>query len=483
MQLPCKKTKIVCTIGPASESPQVLEEMIRNGMNVARLNFAHGDFEGHRKIIANIRSAAERTGERVAIMADLPGPKLRIGKITDEHVEIRRGQSFILQTDEIEGNSDRVSMSFEPLPEVIKPGDMIYLNDGFIQLKVDHVAGREVHTIVEVGGELRSFKGVNIPGVDLGICAFTDLDRQWLAFAKEQGIDTVSQSFVERKEDIFAVRKAAEELGYEPFIIAKIERASAVENLDEILECTDGIMVARGDLGVEIPIEEIAVTQKQIIRKAKVNGRPIITATQMLESMVINRRPTRAEATDVANAILDGTDCLMLSGETAMGRYPAEAVAVMNRIACVTEPYSTVNHTSRFLEEERARNQINTEDLISLSIDLTVETLNPVAVITPTISGATARRLCRFRLPVWIIAVSPSESTCQGLQLSYGVYPVHEQQRPENWAKYACDMLEQFNITGELALLTKGTSSAHKMGTNELEIIDLSDTTARELVW
>ena len=481
--LPEKKTKVVCTIGPASDAQEVLEQMIRNGMNIARLNFAHGDPAGHERIIQNIRAAAARVEEQVTIMGDLPGPKMRIGRLAEEPLELVRGQSFILQTDAIQGDNQRVSISFSSLPDVVIPGDRIYINDGFIQLEVTHIKDQEIHCLVQVGGELRSYKGVNIPGVDLGICAFTDRDREFLEFAKEHGVDAISQSFVQEITDIQAVRDAAAEIGYDPFIIAKIERARAVENLDEILKVTDGIMVARGDLGVEIPIEEIAIVQKQIIRKANIAGKPVITATHMLESMVENSRPTRAEATDVANAILDGTDCAMLSGETALGKFPDEAVDVMTRIACVTEPHSFTRGTAEILEAAKHSGDISTEDLISLSIFLSVEVINPVAVITPTMSGATARRVCRFRLPVWIIAVSPNQSTCKDLGFSYGVYPIFEHQRPESWARYARDVLTKFNITGELALLTKGTSAAQKVGTNEMEIIDLTSPEGREVIW
>jgi pyruvate kinase len=437
--LPKKKTKVVCTIGPASDAQEVLEQMIRNGMNIARLNFAHGDPAGHERIIQNIRAAAARVEEQVTIMGDLPGPKMRIGRLAEEPLELVRGQSFILQTDAIQGDNQRVSISFSSLPDVVNPGDRIYINDGFIQLEVTHIKDQEIHCLVQVGGELRSCNGVNIPGVDLGICAFTDRDREFLEFAKEHGVDAISQSFVQEITDIQAVRDAAAEIGYDPFIIAKIERNIA--------------------------------------------GKPVITATHMLESMVENSRPTRAEATDVANAILDGTDCVMLSGETALGKFPDEAVDVMTRIACVTEPHSFTRGTAEILEAAKHSGDISTEDLISLSIFLSVEVINPVAVITPTMSGATARRVCRFRLPVWIIAVSPNQSTCKDLGFSYGVYPIFEHQRPESWARYARDVLTKFNITGELALLTKGTSAAQKIGTNEMEIIDLTSPEGREVIW
>ncbi|MDQ1300449.1 MAG: pyruvate kinase, partial [Chloroflexota bacterium] len=315
-----KKTKIVATIGPATEAQASLESLIANGMNVARINFSHGDLAGHRRAIANVRAAAAACGQRVAIMGDLPGPKMRIGKLEREPVLLERGQPFIIEVGDFVGDAGRVSLPFAGLPQAVKPGDAIYINDGYIQLEVREVVGRQVRCVALVGGELRSRKGVNFPGIDLGITAFTAQDREFLRFAAEQGLDAVSQSFVQDGADLEAVRGAAAELGYAPFIIAKIERARAVDNLEQILDHADGIMVARGDLGVEIPFERIAVVQKQIIQRASLKSRPVITATHMLESMITNRRPTRAEVTDVANAIIDGTDCVMLSGETSIGQ-------------------------------------------------------------------------------------------------------------------------------------------------------------------
>ena len=473
MTLPSKKTKIVCTIGPASEDGATLKQMLLGGMNVARLNFAHGDFESHTQVIENLRAAADSVGKRVAIMGDLPGPKMRIGKLVEEPLTLEHGQSFVLQTEEIMGDSQRVSCNFKSLPEVVRPGDTIYVNDGFIQLQVKKVDGKVVHTRVLVGGELRSFNGVNFPGIDLGISAFTDRDHDFLKFAAGHGLDAISQSFVQNSEDIKAVRAAAQALNYHPFIVAKIERAKALENLDAILEASDGIMVARGDLGVEIPIEKMAITQKDIIRQSNIFGKPVITATHMLESMCIHPRPTRAEATDVANAILDGTDCVMLSGETAMGGFPVEAVTMMACIARETEPYVSVPDVARLLHEAKNIGEISKPDLISLSIFLTVEAVNTVAVITPTLSGATARRVARFRLPIWIIAVSPNESACQGLQFSYGVHAVYEGERPESWQVYARTWLKEHNFTQGLAILTHGAGTAHGGGTNQIEVIDL----------
>ncbi len=329
MQLPDHKTKIVATIGPASDTLEVLTQLIEAGMNVARLNFSHGDPDYHGAVIARIREAAKVANRRVAIMGDLPGPKMRIGDLAEEPIDLQRDDSLILTTDDILGDKNRISISFPDLLDAVQPGDRLYLNDGFILLKVVEVKGSDIHCNVRVGGELRSRKGLNLPGINLGISAFTDNDHDWLRFAAEHRLDAVSQSFVAAADDILAVRRAAEAMGYAPFIIAKIERADALDNLKAILSAADGIMVARGDLGVEIPIERIAVVQKQITELANHFGKPVITATQMLESMVVYRRPTRAEATDVANAILGGTDCVMLSAESAMGRYPVDAVAML----------------------------------------------------------------------------------------------------------------------------------------------------------
>ena len=307
------KTKIICTIGPASGSPEIMKQMIGAGMSIARLNFSHGDFTAHRNVIENLRAASRSMDARIAIMADLSGPKMRIGTVTPEPKELKAGDNFVLTTDQAADGAERVSVSFPGLTQAVKPGNTLFLNDGYIQLKVTGVQGNDVACTVLVGGEIRSRKGLNLPGIDLGISAFTERDRECLKFALENGVDAVSQSFVERSADIEAVRKAAEDLGYHPFIIAKIERSGALGHVEEILKAADGVMIARGDLGVEIPIEDIAIVQKSIIHLANMLGKPVITATQMLESMVNNRRPTRAEATDVANAILDGTDCVMLS--------------------------------------------------------------------------------------------------------------------------------------------------------------------------
>ena len=474
--LPDKKTKIVATIGPATQSRVMLEQLIANGMNVARINFSHGDLESHRQVIANVRAVAAALGQRIAIMGDLPGPKMRIGKLAIEPITLERGQPFTIEAGDFVGDASRVAMPFAGLPRAVKPGDSIYVNDGYIQLEVGEVVGAQVRCRVVVGGELRSRKGVNFPGVELGISAFTQEDREFLKFAAEQKLDAVSQSFVQYGEDLEAVRRAAAELGYYPFIIAKIERSRAVDNLEEILDHTDGIMVARGDLGVEIPFERIAVVQKEIIRRASLRSRPVITATQMLESMITNRRPTRAEVTDVANAIIDGTDCVMLSAETSIGQFPADTVAAMAAIARYTEEHAGSTSLAPGLEALRAGGKLSHDDEIALSIFRAAQALEPDIILGVTTSGASVRRLARFDLAIWIVAISCREETTQALVFSRGVYPVSgpERSEGENWARYAVEWLEANGISAKLALLTESTDTCRPRDTAHIEIIHLS---------
>ena len=467
----------MATIGPASESRAVLEDMIRAGVNVARLNFSHGSKSAHTEKIRRIRAAADAAGQRVAIMADLPGPKMRIGEIENGAIVIENGDRFTLTTSDIMGNKDRVSVSFKDLPQAVKAGDRLFLNDGYIELEAIEVEPGEVHCRVLIGGSLSSRKGLNLPGIDLGISAFTDNDHNWLTFASDQGVDAISQSFVESAKDVIAVRQAAEELDYQPFIIAKIERARAREHIDEILDFADGIMIARGDLGVEIPIEQIANAQKYIMRKANTRGKPVITATQLLESMISNRRPTRAEATDVANAILDGTDSVMLSGESAMGEYPVESVSMLAKIAAATEPHRSDNHIMNAIGKRRSDSDVNPQDLIAISVAATVSRITPPTIIVPTRGGATARRISRFRLPVWISAVSSEEKTCQDLLFSYGVFPYRETDHPDAWKSWACEWIEKQQLEGDLVLVTEGPSRKHPGRNNRMEIIDLRNLT------
>ncbi|VAW41891.1 Pyruvate kinase [hydrothermal vent metagenome] len=472
-RLPTNKTKLVCTIGPASDSYEMIERMLKAGMNVARLNFSHGDFAGHGEVIKKIRAASEKTGRRAAIMADLPGPKMRIGTMA-EPVTIDKDSPFTLTTEEIIGSRDRVSVSMKELPAVVKKDDTVFLNDGLIQLRIDKVEGLDIRCTVMVGGQLQSRKGVNIPGIDLGISAFTARDRDCLRFALKNGVDAVGQSFVGKAQDIKDVRAAASEMGFSPFIIAKIERAGVSEKIDEILAVADGIMVARGDLGVEIPIERIAIEQKFLTARANFFGRPVITATQMIESMTHNRRPTRAEATDVANAILDGTDCVMLSEESAMGDYPLESVEMLARIAAATEPHKGRYNFDPALKPQAGKNFPNGVDLIAESIENILAKIDSsAAVLAPTASGATARSLTRFKLPKWILAVSSSEKTCRELMFSYGVYPILEKEHPHDWTAYGRHYAKEHALTGSFIIQTEGPSPEHPEINHKMEIIAL----------
>jgi len=399
---------------------------------------------------------------------------MRIGKLAVEPVELKQDDTFTLTTDDVIGDNTRVSVSFEGLPKAVKAGDILYLNDGYIQLKVMNVQGNDVICAVGVGGELRSRKGLNLPGIDLGISAFTARDHECLKFALDNGVDAVSQSFVENASDIHEVRKAAQDLRYQPFIIAKIERSGALDHIDEIIEAADGIMIARGDLGVEIPIERIAVVQKDLMRRANMRAKPVITATQMLESMTTNKRPTRAEATDVSNAIINGTDCVMLSGESAMGNYPVESVTMLVKIAAAVEPERHQIPVREMFYGIDIKDKVPPARLIDLSVESVLEYASPAAVFVPTRSGATARSIGRFRLPVWVIAVSSQEATCQNLQFSYGVYPVYEKEHPENWKPYIKEWLKRNDITGDIVVMTEGPSSKHPDANYRMEIIDLS---------
>jgi pyruvate kinase len=475
MSLPDHKTKIVATIGPASDTPDMLLRLIRAGMNIARLNFSHGDFSGHADRIARIRAAERVSGQRVAIMADLPGPKMRIEQIQPEPIQLQAGARFTLTARDMIGDSEGASVTFKRLPGVVKPGDRLFLNDGLVQLIVDRVAGQDVECSVVVGGELRSRKGLNLPGIDLGMSAFTDHDRACLAFVLDQGVDAVSQSFVETSADVEAVRDAARTTGKHPFIIAKIERAGALEHFESILNAADGIMVARGDLGVEVPIEEIAILQKRLIAAANLVGKPVITATQMLESMVASRLPTRAEATDVANAILDGTDCVMLSGESAIGKFPEEAVAMLARIAAATEARRPQTRLDDQRSLYRDRKPSTAAEALATVVEHALETLPCAAVCVPTLTGTTARMISRFKPTCWIAGFSQDPAVCSGLAFSYGVYPVQVSEEPGNWRDFSKAWLGEHQVPGSVALLVAGPSDRNPDANHRLEFMRVAD--------
>jgi pyruvate kinase len=418
-----RKTKIVCTIGPASESVEKLTQLIEAGMNVARLNFSHGDHEEHGARIRNIREASKQTGKTVAILLDTKGPEIRTNNMVDGAIELVAGNHVIVSMTEVEGTVDKFSITYPGLIDDVHEGSKILLDDGLIGLevtKIDRNAG-EIHTKVLNTGTLKNKKGVNVPGVSVNLPGITEKDANDIIFGIEQDVDFIAASFVRRASDVLEIRRLLEEHNATHIhIIPKIENQEGVDKIDEILEISDGLMVARGDLGVEIPAEEVPLVQKSLIKKCNAQGKPVITATQMLDSMQRNPRPTRAEASDVANAIFDGTDAIMLSGETAAGVYPVEAVQTMHNIASRAE--SALDH-KEILSNRSKQNDHNITDAIGQSVAHTALNLDANAIIAPTESGHTARMISKYRPKAPIVAVTSDDGVSRRLSLAWGVYP------------------------------------------------------------
>lgn len=472
------KTKIVCTIGPSSSSEEVLRALILRGMNVARLNFSHGELCHHREIIHRIRKIASEMGKIVAILVDLPGPKIRVGKLANEPLLLQQGETVVLTTSTEPFDKSFIPIDYPKLTESISPGSLIYINDGFLQLECFEVSGHNVKCKVIVGGELTSQKGVNLPGSNVFLEPVTEKDLQMLDFALDEGLECFSISFIESADDIRKVREYAALKGKQVFLVAKIEREKAVQNINGILLEADAIMIARGDLGVEIPIEDVPVVQKKIIHKANLLSIPVITATQMLESMTSNIRPTRAEATDVANAIIDGTDAVMLSAETAVGKYPLNTVETMTKIARQTEKWRSTSKTGIFLmKKAMSKMQLQIDDIIALQINEALQQLPIKYLLVPTASGETCRRISRFRPDTWIIGFSRYPSTCDSLAFQYGVHPIFVEGKVTDWEHTAFEQLKQHGIyaPGELVIITQGQTVGHgkKGGTNLLKFIQL----------
>lgn len=416
-----RQTKIVCTVGPSTDQPDVLTNMIRAGMNVARFNFSHGSHSDHAKRISAVCNAAQEVQKPLGLMLDTKGPEMRIGKFKDGKVKLSMGQRFTLTAKDILGTSERVSVSYKNLPQEVEPGVRILLADGLIGLKVEKILGDDVLTIVQNEGEISNNKRVAVPGVAINLPPVSEQDIEDIRFGIAQGMDYIAASFIQRASDVLAIRQILEDSGGKMWIIAKIESPVGVENIDEILNVADGIMVARGDLGVEIPAEDVPLVQKALIRKCNEVGKPVITATQMLESMIKNPRPTRAEASDIANAILDGTDAIMLSGETASGNFPVEAVETMARIAVRTE--QELGYGNLLDQKGINRRSITTDAVSHATVQLAHE-LEASAIITATESGFTARMISKYRPQAPIVAVTSSEQIVRFTQLLWGVYPV-----------------------------------------------------------
>ncbi|WP_339316277.1 pyruvate kinase [Paenibacillus sp. FSL R10-2734] len=417
-----RKSKIVCTIGPASESLENIKKLILAGMNVARLNFSHGDFEEHGARIQTIRQASKELNKTVAILLDTKGPEIRTGKLEVEPIELVQDEYLTLTTEEILGTQERISITYSELPNDVQVGSTILIDDGLIGLTVVDIQGTEIKTRIVNGGTIKSKKGVNVPGVNISLPGITEKDTNDILFGIEQDIDFIAASFVRKASDVQEIRELlAKNNASHIHIISKIENQQGVDNLDEILEASDGLMVARGDLGVEIPAEDVPLAQKLMIQKCNVAGKPVITATQMLDSMQRNPRPTRAEASDVANAIFDGTDAIMLSGETAAGKYPVESVLTMSRIAEKAE--SALDHREIFSKQQTAQETTVTE-AISQSVAISALDLNAKAILSSTVTGHTARVVSKYRPKAPIIAVTTQERTMRQLSLVWGVTPV-----------------------------------------------------------
>ncbi|MDD4601987.1 Pyruvate kinase [bioreactor metagenome] len=466
-----KKTKIICTVGPSTDKPGVLEEMLNAGMNVARFNFSHGNYPDHAKRIAMVRAAAQRVGKPVAFLLDTKGPEMRIGKFIEGKVLLQEGQKFILTPREVAGTNEIVSVNHKLLPNEVAPGNIILLSDGLISLRVERIESDDIVTTVLNSGAMSNLKRVAVPGVSINLPFLSQQDINDILFGIDQDMDFIAASFVQRAADVLSIRRVLEDAGASMDIIAKIENAEGVKNIDELLKVVDGVMVARGDLGVEIPTEEVPIVQKMLIDKCNYAAKPVITATQMLESMMENPRPTRAEASDIANAIMDGTDVIMLSGETASGNYPVEAVKVMSKIAVRTEEalnYETILRTNGIVLQR------TTTDAISHATVQITHELGAAAVITATESGYTPRMVSRYRPKAVIIAVTPNDKTYRRMLMLWGVQPIlgDKFNSSDDMVTSAVDSALKAGAVhdGDLVVITAGVPAGQSGTTNMIRV-------------
>lgn len=476
-----RKTKIVCTIGPVSESVDKLKQMMDAGMNVARLNFSHGDFLEHGARIQNIRQACLETGKIVAILLDTKGPEIRTGKLKEEPIDLIQGQNIVLTTEEILGDASRISVTYRELPHDVHVGSTILIDDGLIGLKVLSVQGTEIECEIANGGQLKSKKGVNVPGVQIKLPGITEKDKNDILFGISQNVDFIAASFVRKASDVIEIRQLLESNNASHIqIISKIENQQGVDNLDEILEVSDGLMVARGDLGVEIPIEEVPIVQKRMIQKCNLLGKPVITATMMLDSMQRNPRPTRAEASDVANAVFDGTDAVMLSGESAAGKYPVESVMTMARIAQRAE--ESLDYREIFLRIAQSQQTTVTESVSQAVANSALE-LHAKAILTATESGYTARMVSKYRPKCPIVAITPKDEVLRRLSLVWGVFPIKgvAAQTTDELFELAVDnsISHGFVHLGDLVVITAGVPVGRSGTTNLIKIHQIGQMIAK----
>lgn len=472
-----RRTKIVCTIGPASDTNERIQQLLHAGMNVARLNFSHGTHEEHGKRIQALKNEAQKIGKHLGILLDTKGPEIRTGMVPDQGIHLKSEARFILDTDlKTIGSSERVGITYHELWGEVTEGTHILLDDGLIDLKVISIEDKKIVTVIQNGGLLKSQKGVNVPGISIQLPAVTEKDRDDILFGIREGIDFIAASFTRKASDILAVRRIVEEQGADIKIIAKIESREGLINLDGILEVADGLMVARGDLGVEIPVEEVPIHQKDMIHRCHLLGKPVIVATQMLDSMIRNPRPTRAEASDVANAILDGTDAIMLSGETAAGQYPVEAVEMMNKIALQTESHY-------FDGRSPLHPHLNVAEAISHASYTIARDLEAKAILTPTHSGLTARMISKYRPEALIIAATPFENVARQLSLQWGVYPllIQESLETDQLLSIAVNEALTHNLiqTGDVVVITAGVPVGRVGTTNMIKVQVIGNVVAK----
>ena len=473
-----KKTKIVCTLGPSSNTPEIIEKMIKAGMNVARFNFSHGSHEEHKQRIDMVRAASQKLGIPVALLLDTKGPEIRLGKFKNGSIMMEAGKDFTLTARDIEGDETIASMNYKELPQDVKAGDHILLSDGLVNLEVVSVDGEDIHTKILNSGKMSDRKRVAVPGIAINLPAVSETDAADIEFGCRMNMDWIAASFIQRGKDVLTIRKILEKHDSHMKIISKIECQAAVNNIDDIIKMSDGIMVARGDLGVEVPAEEVPMLQKVLIHKCQAAGKPVITATQMLESMCNNPRPTRAETSDVANAILDGTDAIMLSGETAGGLYPVEAVETMARVATFTES----NFTPKSYEDVDAESATTTESIGKAVVKIAKD-LHAAAIIASTERGGTAQMISKFRPACPIVAVSPHEAIVRRLQLNWGVQAVTGKEASDTdavvdnaiFAALDNDLIK----AGDLVVLTAGVPVAKAGSTNMIRVQVVGDVLLR----
>ena len=467
-----RKTKIICTLGPAVDDVDALRALIEGGMNAARFNFSHGDHKSHLSMLEKLRRAQEGFSQPIATILDTRGPEIRIRAFSTPSITLNEGDGFILTTGDVTGNSGRVSVTYPLLHEELTAGCHVLIDDGLIDLAVEKILGQEIHCVVVAGGTLSANKSINIPSISIPLPSLTDKDRADIRFGVEHGFDFIAASFVRRASDVEDIRAALKDYGGEGVhIIAKIENREGVDNIDEIIRAADGVMVARGDLGVEIPPYEIPGLQKTIIAKTAAQGKPVITATQMLESMIKNPIPTRAEISDIANAVFDGTSCVMLSGETASGRYPIQSLGFMAR---------TLEHTDNSIDYwadfHKSSFEVGptVENAISHSCCLTAMDLCARAILAATASGATARRISRFRPACPIVALTLTEQSRRQLALSWGVYPYLSDVHPSTDELFdmcvARGIREEFISPGDVVVITAGVPMGQSGTTNLIKV-------------